>query len=227
MEDAIHKIVPLEPEDKEILIFRRKKFFRESIKRYIGILIFAGFLLTVKFLVKGLNDLDTTPFYWIFLVIAVIFTIVNFVIYKKFYDPGIKQNKLITEGKITEKGYSRAVENTLGYELDKENKTITLTFKEHKGAVKGVSIIYLKYDKRNFDNSIPVGQYLYFIVNGEKHRVDVSHFALFDEGENIQIEQFEKSKDLIRIKSLDDPSKIIQSDTLKFLIAKQGIESLG
>ncbi len=216
------KILPLSEEDIQISEKRKKKFIIECIKRYIGLLVLYGFFFVVVEYVIKAPDMNKTPFLIFFGVIFIVFTAINFFIYKLHYKGTISGNKIVVEGVIERKGYSHALEGTFNYKINPDKKTVTVQFTDKMGADRAFRVIHLRYDKKSFDNMIEMGEYLYFIINGNECKVDVSQFALFDEGEKIKVERFENSGDLIRISSLDDPSKIVQTDTLKFFIGRKG-----
>lgn len=221
------KIVPLTDADFKYIKKRQRSFIVECIKRYFGLGVMFLFLFGIKFMVKDFKDADFTMFYWIFLGVFIVFTFINFYLYRKFYANTLFKNKKVITGTISEKGYSHAQEGTFQYDIDHEKKVLNFNYVHKLGVANGTTWVHLRYDKNSFDGSIPLGEYLYFILEGKKVAVDVSHFATFEIGEKIQIDKMAKSNELMRIFSLDFSDKCLEQTTHKFFITRKGIKAMG
>lgn len=221
------KIVPLTESDTYYIKKRQRSFIIECIKRYIALGVMVLFLFILSKTVEAFKKTDFTAFYWIFVGVGVVFTIINIYLYRKFYANALFKNKKVIAGKISEKGYSHAQEGTFQFETDKENKILKFNYIHKLGAANGMTHVRLGYGKKSYDGYIPLGEYLYFIIKGNQIAVDVSHFANFDIGENIQIEKLAETDELMRIFSLDIPDKCIELTTHKFFITQKGIKAMG
>lgn len=215
--------VSLTSEDRQKLEKTLEKFKKESKKRWIGLAVMFLIAAVVIYFIDGGGPDTLSNLLWILgpaaLVISLAFIGVTKFLGKKFTIDLEQNTKTVYEGALTHKyfTYGRSKfeqEDMINYELDKDAKVIKFTTKcpiENK-----TTSHRLKYDQDDSTGHIDRANKMEFQIDDDQIIVDLKHFALFEKGEKVKAECFSSSKQLIRIQSLDDPNKVVETETLKF-----------
>jgi hypothetical protein len=211
--------IPLAEEDKVQWNLQRKKFFKGAFWRFVAIGLM---LLFVHWGLRHWLHLDAqqiqengTFFNYIFLAVTIAFIGVVIFLYNR--DFKLAGTKLVTTGVLKRKDYLSHKSDLDRYEVDRDKKKLKLWLKSRAGGIGGgTEYCEFNYDKEDFEGYLKQGEYLLFFIDNQEFKVDVKHFAEFNEGEKITIEQFSDSKRLIRISSNDVPEKVISTTTMKF-----------
>lgn len=212
------KDAPLTEADKEKLNSTLIKFHKESRKRWFGLIAFfaIGALIVVF---AGWENTDFMINSFIMLgifaiLVVIVFKIIIIFLTKKFTLDLNSNTKTVYEGKITGKNVNVIHSEMTHCEVDKDAKLIkATTVQQNEGKT---TYHRWSYDKDDSTGYLRLNTKLELIIDDDPVMVDLKHFALFDEGEKVRAEQFTKSKQLIRVSSLDDPNKIVETKTIKF-----------
>lgn len=215
--------VILTSEDRQKLEKTLEKFKTESKNRWIGLAVLFLIAAIVVYFIDGGGPDTLSSILWILGPAAVVISIAFFMVTKflgKKFSIDLEQNtKTVYEGILTHKYYSYGrskfeQEDLINYELDRDTKIIKFTTKcpiENK-----TTFHRLQYDQADSTGQIDRANKMEFQIDDDIIIVDLKHFALFEKGEKIKAECFSSSKQLIRIKSLVEPNKTVETETLKF-----------
>lgn len=205
------KTVPLNEISRQRLMMKNSAFEKGTKKRWTALFVVLGVFYIIYYLI--LKSSPPVMFHIFFALIIIAFFIVTKFLSLKFR-LDLQGNVMnVYEGKLDKKEFRGLRKNMTNYEIDTEKKVLRVNYDGPGSA----GTLILNYDKDNFDGMLDQGDSFYFTVDSDEFKVDATHFAYFEPGERIQAEQLPNSGQLLRIVSLDEPNKIVETKTVKFV----------